>query len=646
MFLGVDYYPEHWEEDMLDEDIQGIKGLGANAVRIGEFAWHIMEKKSGSYDFSFFDHVLEKLEKEGLKTVFGTPTATFPAWLAKEYPEILIHDENDRPMVFGGRRQYCFNSDIYLKYSLRLVKNLVEHYRDNNNIIVWQIDNEFGHEESDMCYCENCHKAFHSFLKNKYKDIEKLNKVYGSVFWGQQYNSFDEIHMPVKTITTHNPSLKLDWARFRSASLTGFAKKHIDLVKKLKGDHQKVTTNFAGGFFDKWFDHQKLAKELDFVSYDNYPVWGGLKEPVHQARTALNLDFIRGLTGENFWILEQLMGAQGHDVIGYLPRPDQAKMWSYQAMAHGCSNFFYFRWRAMTKGAEQYCYGIVDHDNTYGRKYREAQEFFNDIKDYTGLFEESIISDVAVLYDHDNIWSWKTQTQSEAFDFNDEILRLYRPFYSMNINIDVVPQTAKLEKYKVIAVPVMKIIDEDLAKRLERFVKNGGTVIFSFRAGIKDKNNNMNFKTTPPCSISELCGIVINESESLAHGKTVEIESSSGKSYSAAVWRDIITPVTARTLYSYTDKFYSDKACITKNEYHKGSAYYIGAGTDEEVLVPIFEDIIKEKNIDYIKSERNLEVYPRKYKDEDYIVITNHEGSKKRFKDIDIEPYQSLIIKK
>lgn len=646
MFLGVDYYPEHWDADMQDEDIKGILGLGANAVRIGEFAWHIMEKMPGSYDFSFFDGITEKLEKAGLKTVFGTPTATFPAWLAKKHPDILIHDESGRPMVFGGRRQYCFNSDIYLEYSLKLVAKLVEHYKDNENIIAWQIDNEFGHEGSDLCWCENCRKAFHSFLEKRYKDIDELNSRYGSVFWGQEYNSFDEVPMPQKTITTHNPSLKLDWARFRSDSLTGFAKKHIELVRKLKGDHQKVTTNFAGGFFDKWFDHQKLAKELDFTSYDNYPVWGGLKEPVHHAQTALHLDFIRGLTGENFWILEQIMGAQGHDVIGYLPRPDQAKMWSYQAMAHGCKSLFYFRWRAMTRGAEQYCYGIVDHDNTYGRKYEEVKEFFGDIKKYSQMFEEPIISDVAVLYDHENVWSWKAQTQSDAFDFNDEILRLYRPFHSLNINIDVIPCTGNFDRYKVIALPVMKIIDDSLAQRLKSFAENGGTIIFSFRAGIKDKTNNINFKSTPPCRVRDLCGIRIDESESLGKGTTVEIESVFGKTYTAGVWRDIITPVTAETLYSYTDIFYDDKACITKNKYRKGYAYYIGAGTDEEVLIPIFEDILKEKKIEYIKSDRDLEVYPRKYKNEDHLVITNHTSSKKKFKDIDIGPYQSIIIRR
>ena len=44
---------------------------------------------------------------------------------------------------------------------------------------------------------------------------------------------------------------------------------------------------------------------------------------------------MRGAKKQNFWITEAIMGAQGHDVIGYLPRPKQAKMWSYQGIAHG-----------------------------------------------------------------------------------------------------------------------------------------------------------------------------------------------------------------------------------------------------------------------------------------------------------------------
>ena len=106
-------------------------------------------------------------------------------------------------------------------------------------------------------------------------------------------------------------------------SLNRYAHEQTAIVKKYKGDHQLLTTNVSGGFFDKWFDHEENLEVMDFVSYDNYPVWGGQTEPITPAHIALGHDFNRGLLHKNFWIVEELMGAQGHDIIGYLPRPNQ-----------------------------------------------------------------------------------------------------------------------------------------------------------------------------------------------------------------------------------------------------------------------------------------------------------------------------------
>ncbi|SDO59636.1 beta-galactosidase [Halobacillus aidingensis] len=421
-YLGVDYYPEHWPEEMMDEDFQGIKDMGANIIRIGEFAWHLMEKEEGAFDFSYFDRVIEKAKQNGLDVMFGTPTATFPAWLAQKHPSILSKNENGNTRVFGGRRQYCFNSDKYRQYAAGITKKLVQHYKNEEAIVSWQIDNEFGHEGSDMCFCDQCHGAFHQYLENKYESVDQLNDEWGTIFWGQTYNDFSEIPVPKPTVTTHNPTLKMEWARFRSASVNGFTHEMTAIVKEHKGSHQTVTTNVSGGFFDKWFDHEENVKPMDFVSYDNYPVWGGLEKPIPPEAIAMTHDFNRGLLDQNYWIVEELMGAQGHDVIGYLPRPNQAKMWSYQAFAHGCSNMLYFRWRGMTKGAEQFCYGVVDHDNVYGRKYKEVQSLFKEIKEHDELLNADIKSDVAVLYDYDNIWSWRSQIQSKDFDFNEELL--------------------------------------------------------------------------------------------------------------------------------------------------------------------------------------------------------------------------------
>ena len=53
MWLGVDYYPEQWEISILEKDLDTICELGCNVIRIAEFAWHLMEKTEGQFDFPF-----------------------------------------------------------------------------------------------------------------------------------------------------------------------------------------------------------------------------------------------------------------------------------------------------------------------------------------------------------------------------------------------------------------------------------------------------------------------------------------------------------------------------------------------------------------------------------------------------------------
>ena len=63
MLLGVDYYPEQWDESLLDADLDTIVELGCNVIRIAEFSWHLMEKREGEYDFSFFDNVIARAKE-------------------------------------------------------------------------------------------------------------------------------------------------------------------------------------------------------------------------------------------------------------------------------------------------------------------------------------------------------------------------------------------------------------------------------------------------------------------------------------------------------------------------------------------------------------------------------------------------------
>ncbi|GAU77582.1 beta-galactosidase [Fusibacter sp. 3D3] len=645
MYLGVDYYPEHWDLEMMEHDLERIVALGANTVRIGEFAWHLMEATEGRYDFSYFDQAIQKMKAYGLNVIFGTPTTTFPAWLAKKYPEILSVDAEGQKRVFGGRRQYCYNSEIYSVKSSQIVTALLTHYQSEPAIVAWQIDNELGHEGSDQCYCESCHKGFQTFLKEKYVDIEVLNRTYGAIFWGQTYNDFDEIPMPLKTITTHNPTLQLDWARFRSKSINDYAKMQIDIVNKLKRPQQNVIHNFFGGFFERAYDQNLLASRLDRVAYDNYPVWGGLEKPISPANIAMTHDYIRGLKRENFWIVEELMGAQGHTVIGYLPRPNQAKMWSYQAMARGCEALLYFRWRGMTHGAEQFCQGILDQDDQINEKYREVKAFFDDIKRYEVVLSTPILAEVAVLYDYDNRWSWQAQSQSHAFDFTNELLRVYEGFYTQNIHIDVIDIKKSWDQYKVIALPVMQIVDDALLMRLKAFAEKGGQVIFSFRSGIKNRDNNLRLGEN---ILNELCGVKLKNYESLGLNNQVKLKTSTHEAAiggaTMSVWRDLLEPTTAEVIYRYDDLFFDQYAAITKNSFGDGTVYYVGGGLSQVATNALIEQILKETGILTHKSAKGLEVVRRNSGEDTYLFIMNHTESNQSYLEHTVGPYESRII--
>ena len=110
MLLGVDYYPEQWDPSLMDADLDRIRELGSNVIRIGEFAWHRMEREEGRYDFSFFDGVIAKAKTRGLSVIFGTPIAAPPAWLAAALPGLLA-------ILAVGRfaLSYCVAQAVYAK---------------------------------------------------------------------------------------------------------------------------------------------------------------------------------------------------------------------------------------------------------------------------------------------------------------------------------------------------------------------------------------------------------------------------------------------------------------------------------------------------------------------------------------------------
>src|SRR5215469_14953420 len=165
--FGACYYPEQWPESYWEQDAQKMQECGVNTVRMGEFGWALMEPREGPYDFSLFDRAIATMARHGIKTIFGTPTAAPPKWLTHKYPEVLNVTADGWRVNDQSRRQYSYNSRIYRRFCQEIVEALAQHYRNNTNIIGWQIDNEINNEDPED-FSDNARVAFRAWLKKKY----------------------------------------------------------------------------------------------------------------------------------------------------------------------------------------------------------------------------------------------------------------------------------------------------------------------------------------------------------------------------------------------------------------------------------------------------------------------------------------------
>jgi len=611
MYLGVDYYPEHWEKERWSVDADLMQKAGINVVRLAEFAWSKLEPEDDVYDFDWLDEVMDILNKSGTKVILCTPTAAPPSWLIEKHPDVLPLLRNGQRMAFGARRHYCITNRDYYYYSERIIKRLAEHYRDNSQVIGWQVDNEFGNPK---CYCDSCRKEFQHWLKLRYKTLENLNQSWGNAFWSHDYTFWEEIPLPI--VDCHNPAFGLDFKRFFSDMTVKYSNMQIKILKSAVPD-KFVTHNFRGLF--PHLNYYDLAKKYDFVSWDNYP-----QKLENRFYAGLAHDVMRGLKKKNFWIMEEQCSYLTREDITPTLSPGEMRLWTYQCYAYGAEAVVYFRWRACSFGIEQFHSGILQHDGTNKSiSYKEAAQIGSEIHRIGPQFEDSrVVSPVAIVYDYDNIWAnYYSCQERPMYSYLDEILRFYKAVRKKGINVDIVKPTDDLSKYKAVIAPLMYIVTDEAENNIKRYVEEGGIFIAGFRFGIKDIHSNM-VKSVLPGKLKKLFGISIYTWDNLRKRK-VEVKDDEGNIYQADTFADLITLEEAKAIAKYDSDWYTGYAAATVNTFGKGRAYYVGCGLPQSFYDRFIEKVLKGLALESIKAPDEVEITTREKEGKRFIFVMN-----------------------
>ena len=566
--FGVAYYPEHWPENYWEQDARRMQECGVNAVRMGEFAWAIMEPAEGSYSFDLFDRAIAVLARYGIKTMLGTPTATPPKWLTHKYPETLHVNADGRAADDQSRRHYCYNSPVYRQLSKRIVEAMVNHFKANTNVIGWQIDNEFNNENRE-CYSDSCRAAFRSWLKAKYASLDGLNQRWGTIVWSQLYTDWNQINLPFPTQAFHNPGLMLDYKRFISDSVNSYKEDQVAIVRKYR-PKDFVTHN---GVF-KNIDYYNFSRDLDIYAHDNYPTFS--EQPQYGNGTGLTM--VRSFMGR-MMIMEEQTGPGGQTYLLRSPRPGEMSLWAFQAIAHGADGMIHFRWRTARRGAEEYWSGVLEHDNVPRARFQEFKKEGAEInKIGNEILDSKLVSDIAVIKDFDDEWVFDFQYFTPEVNIGASFGALFRAASEMKHNIDFIGAGADFSKYKIIFGPELVLMDPILAGKIKGFVEQGGTFIMSAHGAVKDRDNAMTGQVVP-ILLTDLFGVEREEFNCYQPPSREKnaLRFADGTSVPVNVFADVLKPKRAQVLASWDRDYLKGQPACTENKVGKGKAVYYGS---------------------------------------------------------------------
>ena len=175
---------------------------------------------------------------------------------------------------------------------------------------------------------------------------------------------------------------------------------------------------------------------------------------------------------------------------------------------------------------------------------------------------------------------------------------MYDALYRMNTGLDFVdPSSTNIEEYKLLLVPALYAAPDSLLERLNRYVKNGGHIVYTFKSGFSDQNVKVR-SCHQPGIISEACGIyysqfTIPENVSLK-GDPFQVGKENNK---VNTWMELITPTTAKVLAYYDHPVWGKYAAITQNNYGKGTATYIGCIISNSLMEKILANEVNDAGL-------------------------------------------------
>ena len=599
LLFGTAYYDEYMPYDRLDEDVQMMKKAGINVVRIAESTWSTCEPQEGIFDFSHVERVMDAMEAAGISVIIGTPTYAVPTWMVKSYPDVIATTVKGRG-IYGARQIMDITHPVYRFYAERVIRELMKHTAHRDCVIGFQLDNETKYYGTAG---KNVQEKFVKYLRRKFQDnLDAMNEEFGLDYWSNRVNAWEDFPDVRGTI---NGSLGAEFEKFQRSLVDEFLSWQAKIVGEYKREDQFITHNldyeWRGYSFGVQPDvnHYHAARCLTIPGVD---IYHPTQDELTGAEISFGGDMSRSLKGGNYLVLETQ--AQGYP--GWTPYAGQLRLQAYSHIASGANSVMYWHWHSIHNSYETYWKGLLSHDFQENETYREACVIGKEFQKIGGhLVNLKKKNHVAVMVSNEALTALKwfgiqaVSGDNGEMMYNDVLRWVYDTLYRMNVECDFVwPESDNLEEYRMIVVPALYAAPDDLLLRLKQYVKDGGVLAATFKTGFANENVKVSCEVQPHI-LRECLGLAYDQfTFPKKVGLRGEIALPDG-SEEARVFMELLRPQEAKVLAGYDHREWKHYAAVTRNEYGKGKAYYIGCMTSERVLRNIFKRALTDAKVPY-----------------------------------------------
>ena len=475
-------------------------------------------------------------------------------------------------------------------------------------MVGWQLDNEYGCHNTVLSYAPHCRPAFRAWLRERYGTIEQLNEAWGTVFWSQEYGSFEEIDPPNLTVTEAHPSHRLDYRRFSSDQVASYNHLQTEIVRALSPG-RFVSHNFMG-FFDA-FDHAKVAAAIDVAGWDSYPLGFtsermGLsqQDQARFARTghpdvaAFNHDLYRGLmpTGR-FWVMEQQPGPVNWAPFNPAPADGMVRLWTLEALAHGAEVVSYFRWRQARFAEEQMHAGLNRPDGVLDKGGEEAASVAADLGKLDLDANAPNQAPVALLHHEEAAWALAIQPQGADYHYQRLVLGFYTALRRLGLDVDIRRPDAPLEGYRLIVAPSLPTLDEGLVQRLR---DAGSVCVFGPRSGSRTASHQIP-ENLPPGPLQAQLAVKVTRVESLPPALEDKLVWGN-RGYPVRHWREaILSEIDPQAHFGD-----GGGAIYSERDWH-----YLAFWPDEAFLIDYLEQVLADTGVATIRLTETVRIRRR-----------------------------------